>query len=59
MVQRKPKRVITAKISHGNPKTKIMIDKNCKSKGQILDFSKGRCLNRFYNSNNGLKMEFV
>jgi len=47
------------KPSHGNPKTKVIMDENHRSTGQTMDFSKRKCLSGLHNSNNGLKKEFV
>jgi len=48
-----------AETSFGNPKTKVSMDKSRRSKSQTKDFNRRRCLNRFHNNNNGLKMELI
>ena len=55
---KKPKKE-TIETSYGNPETKIIINKNCKSESQIMNFNKKKCLSRLYNSNNGLKKKLV
>jgi len=58
VVQEKPRRV-KVETSYGNPKTKVIMDSNCKNKGQTMNFSKKRCLSGLHNSNSGLKRELV
>jgi len=48
-----------AEIDHRNLKTKVIMDKSQRSKGQTKDFSKKRCLSKLHNSNSGLKKELV
>jgi len=45
--------------SYGNPKTEVMIDKNCRNRSQTIDFSKKRHLSRLHNSNSNSKNELV
>jgi len=46
-------------INYKNPKTKVIINKNCRSKGQTMDFNKRKHLSRLHNSNSDLKKELV
>ena len=47
------------KTSYKNPKTEIIIDRNCRNKGQTIDFNKRRCLSELHNNNSNLKKEFI
>jgi len=58
VVQRKPRKE-TAEISYKNPRIEVMMDKNCRSKGQTMDFSKRRCLSGLHNSNSSSKKELI
>jgi len=57
-VQKKPKRE-RVETSYKNPKTKVIIDKNHRNKGQTIDLSKRRYLSRLHNSNSSLKKELI
>jgi len=58
VVQEKPRKE-RMKASHKNPKTEVIINKNCRSEGQIMDFSKRRCLSKLHNNNSDLRKELV
>jgi len=58
VVQRKPRRE-TAETSYRNLKAEVIINRNCRSKGQTMDFSKRRCLSKLHNNSSGSKKELV
>jgi len=50
---------VTAETGHGNPETKIPIDKSQKSKGQTKDSSSKRHLSELHNNSSSSKKELV
>jgi len=58
VVQEKPRKE-KAEISYKNPRTEVIIDRNCRNKSQTIDLSKRRHLSGLHNNNSDSKKELI